>query len=203
MRRDELGVERVPIGAADPVLLRADAVVVRFIGEQRSVEIDDVVDSDPTAVAEPIGRRAHGGHIVGNALRLRRHTVDVLLLRELGDRDAPSCWGDPLDLRRGDRLRPDEEARDADQVTVRILPLESTHRGLGVGEQHLELGIEGERPADETIWRVPLVRARTAIGWTQPFARRLPECSVQGAHVSTPNRVTKSDLPNFNHLKLA
>ncbi len=71
--RDEVGVERMMVRAADPVLDAPKSVVLGFLGQERGMELLDVVDRDGGGFNERRTCLVNHGHVVGNPLSLLGH----------------------------------------------------------------------------------------------------------------------------------
>ena len=81
---DEVGVQGVVVGAADPVLHGADAAVLRLVGQQRGVQFKQVLDRHLWCCNKDGPGFVQDRHVVGDQLGLGGHVGDGLLGAEFG-----------------------------------------------------------------------------------------------------------------------
>ncbi len=84
-RRNEVCVERVPVGTADPVLHGSQAVTSRLVRQEGGVDLDNCLRREAGHLDESARCVAHNRHVVGHHLGLFADSAYGLTLPQLGE----------------------------------------------------------------------------------------------------------------------
>src|SRR5699024_11144275 len=98
----------------------------------------------------------HDRHVPGHLLRGLGEPADVLVESQFCEGDVPRARSDPLDVRGGDGLRTEQEARDEPEVPVRAT-VQSAHGTLSGGHLSIDFGPDRQTHAGQGTRRVGAV----------------------------------------------
>jgi len=164
-RRDELGIQRMPRRATDPVLDPAQAAM-RVAWQQRGVEPDDVLDRHLLRRRQGLRGLTQDRDVVRDEPRLVAESPHRLVLCQLGEGDLLRRRRDALDHRAGDRLGSHQEPGQPVQVTGAGPRREASDRSFDAGERGSEFTVDRERESGQRIRQIG------AVGAAPPLAAR-------------------------------
>ena len=182
-RRHEVGAARGVVVAADPVLHLADRSGKPRRGRrvhQTGVHIADLGESEGRRARRTIDRQLHRID-VPNDLQRRAPDPSSPVGLGLGAGELAGTDLEPFDLRRGDRLRAEQESRERGQGGV-CVGVQRGDRGFCIGHGARRFGVERDREFSERGRDERSIPARSPIArWGIRCRVVLPACVDVGA----------------------
>jgi hypothetical protein len=159
------------------------------------MDSQQVGERDTPSFVRQFDRRLHGCDVAEDLDGNPVGCIATLGEEGFGFDQATGRGVEALDLRRSDRLGPEEEACQSFEADVRRPGLvEVSDRSLGVGDVGGNVAGQGQVPASEGIWQVGVEVAALPIAAGQPLEAGLPSLAEEFGHPSVPIPLTKQRL---------